>query len=49
MEVTNRLEESIKQIRIVKEEVENSEVSQDLEEGIGAIQNALESLEEDTN
>lgn len=45
--MTNRLKEAIKQIRIVKEEVDDSEVSQELEQAREALQNAVESLEDD--
>lgn len=46
MEVTNRLEEAIKQVRLAKQEVEKPEVSQDLEDCLESLQNGLESLEE---
>ncbi|GCF14419.1 hypothetical protein Harman_23540 [Haloarcula mannanilytica] len=49
MEVTNRLKEASKQVRLVKQEVEDDGVSQELEDGLEALQNALEALEEDNN
>jgi len=45
--MTNRLKEALKQIRIVKEEVDDPEVSQELEHALEALQNAVESLEDD--
>jgi len=47
MEVKNRLQEAIKQTRIAKQEVENSEVSQDLEQALESLQNGLEALEKE--
>jgi len=44
--MTNRLKEAIKQIRIVKEEVDDPEVSGELERALEALENAVESLEE---
>ena len=43
----NRLKEAIKQIRIVKEEVDDSEVSGELERALEALEDAVESLEDD--
>jgi hypothetical protein len=45
--MTNRLKEAIKQIRIVQEEVDDPEVSGELERALEALQNAVESLEDD--
>jgi len=45
--MTNRLEEAIKQIRIVRDEVDDPEVSQELKQALEALQNATESLEGD--
>jgi len=47
MEVSNRMKEAIKQVRLAKQEVEVPDASQDLEHSIEALQNALESLEDD--
>ena len=47
VKMTNRLEEAIKQIRIVKEKVDDPEVSQESEQALEALQNAVESLEDD--
>ena len=45
--LSNRLKEAIKQIRIVKEEVDDPEVSGELEQALEALENAVESLEND--
>ncbi|MDS0223751.1 hypothetical protein NDI54_20630 [Haloarcula sp. S1AR25-5A] len=45
--MTNRLNEAIKQIRIVKEKVDDPELSGELERALEALQNAVESLEDD--
>ena len=45
MEVTNRLQEAIKQTRIAKQEVEESEVIRDLEQALELLEKGLESLE----
>ncbi|WP_158600461.1 hypothetical protein [Haloarcula sp. Atlit-7R] len=42
----NRLKEAIKQIQIVKEEVDDPEVSAELEQALEALENAVESLED---
>lgn len=47
MEVTARLEEAIKQTRLAKQEVERSEASQYLEQGLESLQDGLESLEKE--
>jgi len=44
--MTNRLDEAIKQIRIVKEEVDDPEVSEELEQALEALQSAVVSLED---
>ena len=45
--MTGRLKEAIKQIKIVKEEVDDPEVSEELERALEALQNPVESLEGD--
>jgi len=45
--MTNRLNEAIKQIRIVKEEIDDPEVAGELERALEALENAVESLEND--
>ena len=45
--MSNRLKESIKQIRIVKENLDDPEMSGELEQALEALQNAVESLEDD--
>ena len=47
MKVTNRLKEAIKQAQLGKQEVDDPDVSQELEDAIEALQNALEPLEDD--
>jgi hypothetical protein len=47
MEVTARLEEAIKQTRLAKQEVERSEASRSLEQGLESLQDGLESLEKE--
>lgn len=46
MDVTNRLEEAIKQVRLAMQEIEDPDVSKDLEEGRESLRKALEALEE---
>jgi len=45
--VVNRIEEAVKQIRIVKEEVDDPEVSQELKHALESLQKAVKSLEDD--
>lgn len=45
--MTNRLNEAIKQIRIVKEEVDDSEVTKELEHVLESLNDAVEMLEDD--
>jgi len=45
MDVTDRLQEAIKQTKIAKQEVGESEVSRNLEQALESLQNGLESLE----
>jgi|GEM_PF-1772405 len=45
--MSNRLKEAIKQIRIVKENLDDPEMSGELEQALEALQNAVESLEDD--
>ena len=47
MKATNRLKEAIKQARLAKQEVEDPDVSQELEDTIEGLQNSLEALEDD--
>lgn len=47
MKVTNRIQEAIKQTRLAKQEVEESEVSRDLEQALESLQNGLESVKKD--
>jgi len=47
MEVKNRLQEANKQVRLAKEEVDQSDVAQELEQSLEALQNALEALDDD--
>jgi len=46
IEMPSRLKEAIKQIRIVKEKVDDPEVSGELERALEALENAVESLED---
>jgi len=45
--MTNRSNEAIKQTRVVKDEVDDSEVLQELEHALEALQKALKALEDD--
>ncbi|WP_158600560.1 hypothetical protein [Haloarcula sp. Atlit-7R] len=47
MEVKNRLQEALKQISLAKEEVDQSDVAQELEQSLEALHNALEALDEE--
>ncbi|WP_158600536.1 hypothetical protein [Haloarcula sp. Atlit-7R] len=47
MKVKNRLQEARKQISLAKEEVDQSDVSQALEQSLEALQNAVEALGDD--
>ncbi|MGB9950878.1 hypothetical protein ACOZ4F_00515 (plasmid) [Haloarcula marismortui] len=47
MEVKNRLQEAVKQIQLVKQEVNQSDVSQELDQSLEALQNALEAFNDD--
>ncbi|NLV08010.1 hypothetical protein [Haloarcula rubripromontorii] len=47
MKVKNRLQEALKQVQLAKEEVDRSDVSQELDQSLEALQNALESFEDD--
>jgi len=44
--MTNRLKEAIKQTQIVKDEVDDPEVSQELELALESLQNAVALLED---
>ncbi|WP_336338717.1 hypothetical protein [Haloarcula brevis] len=46
MDVTTRLEESIKQVRLAKQDVTDPEVVRELEETLESLRSTLESLEE---
>ncbi|GGM53313.1 hypothetical protein GCM10009006_38000 [Haloarcula argentinensis] len=43
----NRLKEAIKQVQIVKEEIDDTEVTQDLEQALKSLEDAVERLEND--
>ncbi|MFU1783261.1 hypothetical protein ACM16X_17990 [Haloarcula japonica] len=43
----SRLKEAIKQIRIVKEDTDGPEVTQELEQALESLENAVEMLEND--
>ena len=45
IDMTNRLGEAIKQIRIVKEEVDDPEVNKKLEHALEQVKNAVETLD----
>jgi hypothetical protein len=47
MELSDRIEEAVKRVRLAKQEVEDPDVSYDLEHSLEALQDALESLEDD--
>jgi len=47
MDSTNRLQEAIKQTQLAKRDVEDPDVSQNLEKCLRSLQNGLESLKED--
>ncbi|WP_336339408.1 hypothetical protein [Haloarcula brevis] len=47
MKVTNRVKEAIKQTRLAKQEVDDSTVSKELEHALEALEDALETLEDD--
>ena len=47
VDVTNRLNEVVKQIRIVKEEVNDPEVTTELEQALEPVNIAIETLEDD--
>ncbi|GAA5434552.1 hypothetical protein Hjap01_04044 [Haloarcula japonica] len=43
----SRMKEAIKQIRIVKEDIDDPEVTQELEQALESLENAVEMLEND--
>ena len=45
----NRLQKTIKQVRLVREENANRAVSKDLQKALVSLQNAVDSLEEEEN
>jgi hypothetical protein len=45
----DRLQEAIKQARLVREESANRTVSKDLEKALASLQTAVDSLEEEEN
>jgi len=47
MDVSNRVKEAIKQVRLAKQEVEDPDAFEDLERSLEALENALDSLEDD--
>jgi len=47
MEVKNRLQEAIKQIQLAKQEVDQSDVSQELDQSLEALQDAVETLDDE--
>ena len=47
MDMTRRLKEVTKQIRIVKEKVNDPEVATELEHALEPVENAIEALEDD--
>ncbi|MFU1783334.1 hypothetical protein ACM16X_18370 [Haloarcula japonica] len=46
IDMTNRLKEAIKQIRIVKEEVDDPEVNKELEHALDSLKDVVEMLED---
>jgi len=48
MDVTNRLQEATKQIRLAKQEVEDPEVNQELERALESLQDGLESFDKES-
>ena len=47
MKVENRIQEAIKQIQLAKQEVDQSDVSQELDQSLEALQDAVEALDDD--
>jgi len=47
MEVESRLQEAIKQIQLAKQEVDQSDVSQELDQSLESLQTALEAFDDD--